>query len=25
LLVVLAGFTYAIVKKDGESNERQAG
>ena len=25
LIVVLAGFTYAIVKKDGESNERQAG
>jgi cytochrome c biogenesis protein CcdA len=25
LLVVLAGFTYAIVKKDGDSNERQEG
>jgi cytochrome c biogenesis protein CcdA len=25
LLAVLAGFTYAIVKKDGESNERQEG
>ena len=25
LLAVLAGFTYAIVKKDGERNERQEG
>ncbi|MEP7335579.1 MAG: hypothetical protein ABI717_07340, partial [Actinomycetota bacterium] len=25
LLVVLAGFTYAIVKKDGETSEREAG
>jgi len=25
LLLVLAGFTYAIVKKDGESDERQEG
>ena len=25
LLLVLAGFTYAIVKKDGEGNERQEG